>query len=81
MGLMRMLMYSITGRQAVKAEVGMFDTITVGAELPDGASTQTAFDTKDYGATCESSGSHLWVTWRSGARNGNPLTIRDFNIL
>lgn len=49
-----MLMYSITGRQAVKAEVGMFDTMTVGAELPDGASTQTAFETKDYGATCES---------------------------
>ncbi|MGF7213327.1 hypothetical protein GGE65_007967 [Skermanella aerolata] len=32
----------------------MFDTMTVGAELPDGASTQTAFETKDYGATCES---------------------------
>jgi hypothetical protein len=28
----------------------MFDTITVEAELPDGASNQAAFETKDFGA-------------------------------
>jgi hypothetical protein len=28
----------------------MFDTITVEAELPDGASNQVAFETKDFGA-------------------------------
>jgi hypothetical protein len=28
----------------------MFDTITVEAELPDGASNQMAFEAKDFGA-------------------------------
>jgi hypothetical protein len=30
--------------------MGMLDTITVGTELPDGASNQVAFETKDFGA-------------------------------